>query len=88
MSVKKDDPGYFKYAREFRAFLDGEQIDQSHTADEELGKIWVNDIERFKEEVKKNPWAIYDKDDNIINDIDLHSKELTGKVEIRRVSNG
>ena len=84
MSVREDDPGYFKYAHEFRAFLNDKEIERAHTADEELGKVWINDIERFESDRAKSPYAIYDLQGNITNDLELHSKELTGKVEIRR----
>ena len=84
MSVKKGDIGYFKYAREFSVFLNGEEVVRAHTADEELGKVWINDVERFKSDRAKSPWATYDLQGNITNELELHSKELTGNVEIRR----
>ena len=84
MSIKKGDPGYSKHAHNFRAFLNGEKMVRAHTADEELGKVWINDVERFESDRAKSPWATYDLQGNITNKLELHSKELTGNVEIRR----
>jgi len=84
MSVKQDDPGYHKHAKDYTVFIDQKEIKECHTADEELGKAWINDIKRFNAELEKAPWAKYDDDGNITNDLELHSKELIGKVEIRK----
>ena len=83
VSIYKDDPGYTKHHRNIEIYLDGEKIERCFTADEELGKVWVHDIERFKSDWAKYKYAIYDLERNITNEPILHPKELTGNVEIR-----
>lgn len=42
ISVRKDDPGYRPWAVRCSVLLDGERVGDCHTADEELGAVWVS----------------------------------------------
>lgn len=40
LSVRKDDPGYSKHAFGAKVLLDGVEVEQVFTADEEQGALW------------------------------------------------
>jgi len=84
VSVKKNDPGYSNYSHRFKVFLNGEELKYCFTADEELGMVWVHDIEKFRADVDKNKFLKHDKNGNITNRVDIKSKVLIGNVEIRK----
>ena len=75
MSVKKNDPGYYKRAgRFYAAFLDGEKVEHCFTADEDKGYVLCH---------------AFDENDNPIVDYakgGIITKQLFGFVEIRRES--
>lgn len=69
-SVKKDDPGYDPLATHYSPFLDGGYVFNCFTADEELGEVWIYELD------EKGQYRI-DEEEN------LKIKCLKGKVEIK-----
>ncbi len=48
LSVKKGDIGYSpRWAIKAKAILDGKEVKNCFTADEERGKVWCHDIDAF-----------------------------------------
>jgi hypothetical protein len=55
LSVREDDPGYSMEAFGARVYLDGEEVDKCVTADEELGKVWVYDLDSLEPDMDEIP---------------------------------
>ena len=46
-SVRKNDPGYDLEAPKCKVFIDGKELYHCFTADEEEGKAWVYETDKF-----------------------------------------
>jgi hypothetical protein len=59
LSVHKDDPGCSLHAYGAKAFVDGKEIENCFTADEELGKAWAYDLDAFEPGMEDIPVKEY-----------------------------